>query len=198
MSDTPTDSNVLDLLGSIRAGQIAGRSLSPETRRLCVDYLAAEGAANAEMAQLLDVTDRTIRRDREAIRETNALKIDDGFADRIAGELIEEGRRAVDRIRRIARDKQIAPAVRIEGERASFEILDRVAQRLQSLGYLPMATRQIKADLTHSLEPLESPEEIVAELKRLEGFADGTERGLIGSLQEQARVAEPGDEEVSP
>lgn len=188
MSDTPNEPNVLDLLGSIRSGQTAGRSLSPETRRLCVEYLAAEGVSNAEMAQLLDVTDRTIRRDREANREANALKIDDGFTDRIAGELTEEGRRAMDRIRRIARDKQIPPAVRIEGERAAYEILDRVTQRLQSLGYLPMAARQIKADLTHTVEPLGTPEEAIAELKRLQSVAGEDDQILLQQLHDQTEM----------
>ncbi|MEO1535996.1 MAG: hypothetical protein AAFS11_10640 [Planctomycetota bacterium] len=59
-----------------------------------------------------------------------------------------------------------------------------------------MAARQIKADLTHSIEPLESPEEIIAELKRLEEFAAESEREMIESLQDQAQLAEPRDEEV--
>ncbi|MFI4892148.1 MAG: hypothetical protein ACIAQ0_01755 [Phycisphaerales bacterium JB058] len=137
---------------------------------------------------MLDVTDRTIRRDREAVREANALAVDDTFASQIAGELLMEGRHAVARVRRVTREKQTPAATRIEGERVVVEILDRVTQRLQSLGFLPMAAKHIKADLTHTVDPFGTPEAIQSEIERLASLTGGPDSPSIDHLRGAAKL----------
>jgi len=187
MSKKNKEQSVLDLLSELKSGQLAADSLDAETRQSCVEYLATEGATNTEMAQLLGVSDRTIRRDREAIREVNALRIDEGFAEQIAGEFIAEARLSVSRIRRSLRDKEISASARIEGERAVIEILDRMIHRLQSLGFLPMATKHIRADLTHRLET-DSPEDVLAEIRRLNALSTGSENSTLDQLHTEAKL----------
>lgn len=51
------------------------------------------------------------------------------------------------RIRRATKEKGAGSGVRIEGERAVFEIQDKAIARLQSLGLLPNAGREIRAAL---------------------------------------------------
>ncbi|MCA9273960.1 MAG: hypothetical protein KDA31_13060 [Phycisphaerales bacterium] len=190
MSEQPGERAVLDVLGDLRAGRIDGKSIDVETRRRCVEYLSCEGATNAEMTQLLGVTDRTIRRDRESIREANALKVDDGFVDRMAGEIVTEARLCVSRVRRISREKGAPAAARIEAERVAFEVTDRMTRRLQSMGFLPTATKRIKADLTHSVESLATTDEILAEIARLKSIDPDAGAESLGQLHEAARLLE--------
>jgi len=65
---------VLSLLREIRSGTVVATSLGKENRRACVEYLAAEGFSVAEMSETLKVSDRTIRRDRLAIRSAHAVE----------------------------------------------------------------------------------------------------------------------------
>lgn len=163
---------VLDLLADIKSGRVAARTLDPEVRRVCVEYLFGEGVQIAEIAQLLCRTERTVRRDLDEIRRANALDVDPGFADQIAGELLSEARVSIGRIRRVTREKDAPHAARIDGERTIVQILDIVANRLQSIGYLPSATQRIQAELTHAIEPL-SFDAVTMELERLKGLESG-------------------------
>lgn len=154
---SPKSRGVLELLNDVRSGTLAPRSLDGRTRTRCVEYLLGEGVSIPEIAKLLERNERTIRRDIDSIRAANALVVDDEFAPRIAGELVNESRASMARIRRITRDKDCPHDVRVDGERAFFEILDGMISRLQSLGYLPMATHRLQADLTHRLGALTCP-----------------------------------------
>ena len=164
---SPKRRGVLELLNDVRNGTLAPRSLDASDRQRCVEYLLGEGVSIPEIAQLLKRNERTIRRDVDTIRSANALVVDDEFALRLAGELVIEARASMARIRRITRDKDCPHAVRVDGERAFFEIIDGMISRLQSLGFLPMATHRLQADLTHRLgEPIEFGS-IMIEAKRL-------------------------------
>jgi DNA-binding NarL/FixJ family response regulator len=58
----------LALLQQIRNRVIKPKSLDLSQRRLLVSMLINEGQSSAEIAQLLDVSDRTIERDRQVYR----------------------------------------------------------------------------------------------------------------------------------
>jgi len=177
MTASPDDQDrgVLDLLADIKSGRVGANAISPQTRRMCVEYMVGEGVHIAEIAQLLGRTERTIRRDLDEIRKANALEIDDGFADCMAGELLMEARASVSRIRRVTRERDAPHGARIDGERAIVQILDTTIHRLQSLGYLPSATHHVKAELTHSISEPPPLDEIEAELERLKLLESGSQ-----------------------
>lgn len=160
--------SVIEIIRDIKATSLDPKSLSPEDRRACVMHLSTEGLTVPEIAQVLKVSDRTIARDRKAIQESNAIWHDPHLAGQFAGRVVAEADACIARIRRATRDKGAPHAVKVEGERACFEIVNKATLCLQSLGYLPSAAQQIKADLTHHLgEPL-SIKAIQTEAKRLE------------------------------
>lgn len=162
--------SVIDQIARIKSGTDKGRNLSQEARRSCVEYLHAEGFSIAETAKILDWNDRTIRRDLEHMRAANALKHDDALAERFAGQLVAEAANCVARIRRVTREKDAPHAVRVDAERAVFQIMDSLVARLQSLGHLPSATQRVQADLTHHLGEAPSLSEVEVEIARLAGI----------------------------
>jgi len=197
-----SEKSVLDHIASLKAGMISGKSLSPETRREVVEYLAAEGVGTTEIARLFGFTDRTIRRDLDAIRERNALQQDPKLVERITGELDTEAHRCIQRIRKVTNDKKASHSAKIEGERALFQILNDLAERLQSLGYLPSAAQWVQADLTHHLGDVPSLDRIAAEIQRVSGFTGhdknaAGELGRLAELTEQASIASTSVEENS-
>lgn len=167
-SEIQNAKGVLEIIRDIKNTSLDPKSLSSEDRRACVMHLGIEGLAVPEIAQILKVSDRTIARDRKAIQEANAIEHDPELAGRFAGRLVAEAETCITRIRRVTRDKKSPHSVKVDGERGCFEILDKLAGRLQSLGFLPTAAQQVQADLTHHLgEPL-SINAIQSEAARLE------------------------------
>lgn len=191
-----TERSVVDVISEIKSGAVNGRNLEPETRRECVAYLSAEGLSIPEMAKVLGWNDRTIRRDLELIREQNALKVGDSFAEQMAGELVAEARNCTARIRRAIRDKDAAPADRVEGERAVFQILNDLLARLQSMGYLPSIAHKVQAELTHLVgEPMqfaqmETELAAMSDAAALAGPEAAAELARLRALAGQARLIE--------
>jgi len=190
-ANTQPARGVLDHIGDLKSKKIEGSALSIEQRHEVVECLQAEGVSTAEISKILGMASRTIRRDLEGIRDANALRADPGMADRMAGELFNEARTCIARIRRTTREKDVSHAVRVDGERAVFQILDSLAARLQSLGHLPTAALKVRADLTHHHVDVPGYDDLKQELDRLTGIVpDGSsqtkELGTLKQLTEKA------------
>lgn len=158
----------LDILQSIKDGTTDPALLSSDQRKLIVPVLVAEGQSTAEIAHLLKVSDRTIERDKKTIREENALSLDPEFAGVMAGRLVSEAQICIQRMRKFQRDSNCPTAAKIEAEKGCFQVLNNLAERLQSMGYLPTAARKLEADLTHHAEGTLSFDEIASEVQRMQ------------------------------
>jgi len=188
----------LELLAKVRAGTLSGRMLGATERQSLVALLAADGLSGPEIAQILQVSDRTVERDRRDIRDRYALPRDPKLVAQMAGRLLAEAELSIQRIRRTAREREVEPNVKIDAEHRCFQIVDSVVERLQKLGYLPTAATRLQADLTHHAAEVPSSEDLekqVAGLRELvssEGPADPVLIEAIGSMSsvlERARVA---------
>ena len=157
----------LDILQGIKAGTTDPASLLPNQRKLIVPFLMAEGQSTAEIAHLLKVSDRTIERNKKAIREENAISQDPELANIIAGRLFDEAQICIQRIRKFERDNNCPSAAKIEGEKGCFHIVNSLAERLQSMGHLPTAAKKLEADLTHHMGNTLSLDEIKSEAQRM-------------------------------
>lgn len=186
--------SVLDLIRRIRSGDIAPEGLDKDSRRACVEYLMGEGYSMVEIAEILKVTDRTVRRDREAIRAAHALQRDPRLVEEMVGRLVQRADTAVERISRAVRGKEAKPVDRIEAETACWRILKELVECLQRLGYLPTAAVQVRGDVRHSLSvELPSVADLQAEAERLEviGRHSGAPSDTlvrIGQMQQTLRL----------
>jgi hypothetical protein len=190
-TETP-ERSVLDMITQIRSGDLDPKTLAPADRQACVAHLCAEGLCVPEIAQFLKHSDRTITRDRRAIQEAAALTHDPQLAGRIAGQLVQEAMVCMDRIRRVSRDRETPPAVKVEAERFCFQILSELTQLLQSLGYLPTAAQRVEADLTHHAAEVPTLEAIGAKVKSLTELAEfhvGDVPGVKQLIEEFNRAA---------
>lgn len=160
-------SRSIDLLTKVRNGTLNGRALGTTERQAVVALLVAEGCSAPEMAQVLDVSDRTIERDRRQIRESNALPKDPRLVDLMVGRLVAESELATQRIRKAIREKDVDPAVRVDGEHRCYQINSDLFQRLQQVGYLPTAAHQVHANLVHHAGSLPEYHDLVGEMERL-------------------------------
>jgi len=139
----------LAILQDIKNGLTDPKSLCPDDRRLLVFFLTIEGKPTAEIAHLLDRSDKTIERDKKALREEIAITKDPELVKQMAGRLVAEADLCIQRIRKFQRDSNASPAAKMEGERYCFQIDCDLIEKMQSLGYLPTAAKKIEADLTY-------------------------------------------------
>jgi hypothetical protein len=150
--------------------------------------MVSEGFSTAEMAKILDVDDRTIERDRSALRKENAVAKDPALVAEMVGKLMSETEIAVQRIRRVTREREVPPETRIDGEHRCFLILKELVHTLQSLGYLPTAAQRVDAQVTHSLE-VPDAEALCAELARLQSIPSAGDLPELRELKKSVDLA---------
>jgi predicted ArsR family transcriptional regulator len=122
-----------------------------ESRRVSVERLANEGNTSDEIAEILEVPGRTIRRDMEAIREASVIARDEKF---LAGQVIKLLARAEGRMGglvKLAGRNDCPYEVRLGAELGAWKVAKELAQELRAMGYLPNAAREVRADVTHRI-----------------------------------------------
>lgn len=186
-NDPESDSkSVISIIRDIQQGSIDATRLAIEDRRRCVEHFICEGYTVAEIAEILKVTDRTISRDKSAIRQANSIEIDPQMAAQMVGQLFIQADNCIQRIRRVTRERDTPPNVRIEGEKACWHIYNNFVHRLQSLGYLPTAIQQFQGELKHQVQSLPGYGEMHEEMARLEIIVNtqGTSEDNLTLLQD--------------
>lgn len=166
-SNDPGDNGTISLLRRIESGIVDPKSLAVPDRRQLVGFLMADGYSTAEMGQILQFADRTIERDKKAVRESNAIARDPQLVEQMVGRLVTEAELAIQRIRRAVRERGVLPAVKVDGEHRCYQIVSDLIRSLRRLGYLPTATQKVEADLTHHVGEVPDLEDLHVEVRRL-------------------------------
>ncbi len=182
-----TEERTLSLLQKIQAGLMDPKCIRPAERRQIVSYLMADGYSTADMAQILKVSDRSIERDKKAIREANAIVADPKLVEQMVGRLVLEAELSIQRIRKAVRDKDTPHSVKVDAEYRCFQIINEMTISLQRLGYLPTATARLQADITHSIGQIPELPQLDMEAQRLmqlTGEIQGTDPRLTEQLTE--------------
>ena len=157
----------LALLRKIQSDAIDPKTIAKADRQQLVAYLMGDGYSVADIAQILQAGERTIERDKKAIRESNAIARDPKLVEQMVGRLVAEADLAIQRIRRAMRDKGTPKAVKVDAEHRCYQIISDVVRAMQRLGYLPTAAQKFEADLTHHLGEVPDHADLGAEIRRL-------------------------------
>jgi transposase len=158
----------ITLVRDLQSGKISASSLSTEARQVCVEYLGNEGYSVGEIAEVLKISIRTIHRDRDQIKAAHAVGFTPDMVEQQIGQLVQHADQAIQRLRRIAREKECPHAARVEAVRGTWTVVKELTELLQHLGYLPTAAHQIRADLTHHIDEPPSFDQMQMEVARLE------------------------------
>ena len=184
-----TGERTLSLLQKIQAGTVDSKCIRPAERRLIVSYLMADGYSTADMAQILKVSDRSIERDKKAVREANALAADPELVEQMVGRLYHEVELSIQRIRKATRDKNTPQAVKVDAEHRCYQIRSDMTASMRHLGYLPTATSKLQADFTHNIGQIPDIAQMEAEVQRLRRIT-GETQGNDPQLTEQLNQIE--------
>lgn len=139
-----------DMVDGVRIGTVKADDLSSDQRQACVEYLTEEGHTNREIAQLIEVHERTIRRDRRALRKSLAVKPDPGLGDEWVGELERLTSEAVQRLTKLARDPATPPSVRLSAEEAATRTYQRFVETARRMGYAETGSKRLREEQINS------------------------------------------------
>ena len=159
---------VLDLVRGLQEGSVKPEGLSKTERLACTEYFFGEGMRPIEIAKLLDVDDRSVRRYRAEIAEKNMLERDPELAKLIAGRMFTKVDYADSALRRVIRDERASPSDKIDACRVLVESEAKLIQALQGMGYLPSAAQRIDATVELVPPKLEELKAQIAELASLD------------------------------
>lgn len=147
--DEGTD-RVLRNIQAIKDGRLNPRSLSDLERQECVEFFDSEGYKQQQIGEILAISDRTVRRDLEAIEEHNKLNPDVNLAKRIIGNLYRRAMAHHRYLVRLARTSDASVGEKAQAEFLAWRVLKEMVEKMQSLCYLPMRPQEITGELFHS------------------------------------------------
>lgn len=176
---------VYKILKQIKDGVLQAKELSKEMRQDCVEVLTLEGYSVPAIAQLLDRSEKTVKRDLEDIWQRNSKRPTPEIALSLIAELIEKSKSQAAHLMRLSRSNEGDVQERINAERLAWEIQNQTVERLQSLGYMPTAAQKIVGDVYHHDSEEEAPKTLAQmreELLQIEKIAEET-----GSLDEKTK-----------
>lgn len=166
-TDHDSGRTTLSILRAVQSGELSGHTLSAGDRKRVVEHLWAEGYSVAETSEIVKVSERTILRDRAAIRASNSIEPDEKLVPELVGGLLRQAEQTIGRLRRVSRDKGTQPAAKIEAELGCWSVTKELIETLQTLGYLPSAPKVFQGELTHRVDEAPSYQELQAELDRV-------------------------------
>ena len=197
-ADKPT----LTLIQRLKDGSLSPATLTKDQRQQCVEVLLVEGYSLSQIAQLIDRSEKTIKRDLIEIRQRNALAPSPELAKQLIGNFLIKVEAHQTRLMRLARGTDGSVAERAQAEYSAWRVLKESMEVLQTLGYLPLRPQQVIGDFVHRPEPdrdvasVETVEATIAEIRQIGEEAGGLLPEVakeLESLQQavaEARLAE--------
>jgi transposase len=166
---------IFSLIQQLKDASLDPRTLPKELRQQCVEVLWAEGYNESAMAQILQRSEKTIKRDLQEIREKNALSPNLELARQIIGETVQRARMHQGYLVRLARSKDATVTEKGQAEYLAWRVQKELVEKMQSLGYLPAKPQEVIGDIYHHLS-LQQEERPFAEI-----------RGILAEIENVAR-----------
>jgi predicted transcriptional regulator len=123
------EANAVEIIKGIKAGELSGKELTVDERRLVVKSMKELGQTQDAIADLLKVSRRTIVNDYKALRQQQALAIQNTDTAEIAGEVYDVAKTCIRR------------ALQAGSFRTVSVVMRDMVEVLQSLGILYRAPK---------------------------------------------------------
>ncbi|MEW5894440.1 MAG: hypothetical protein AB1650_01595 [Candidatus Omnitrophota bacterium] len=198
----PAAMPVLKILNQIRTGEInlEEAPLPKDIRLECVEHLwITEAQPVATIAGILNVSEKTIRRDQDEIRERNQARLSPEESLKLVSELMTKFNSTHENLMRLARGKEGSVQEKAQSGYYAYKAIEGQIEILQKLGYAPNKPMTIEADIYHHQEEDMTVDQLKAELAEIEKLAESKGRKdpeiirLIETAKHQIALAEAKD-----
>lgn len=136
--------DIAQLIQQVHAGNVDAATLTIEVRRQCVACLTTDGFSSLDIAQLLRLPERTIRRDRAANRQDEAISPSLTLGDELLGEFQRFTLASIQRLTRLCRNEEIAPYARLWAEESISRIYRRFLDAARLLHHVDNTDRRLR------------------------------------------------------
>ncbi|MDP3791392.1 MAG: helix-turn-helix domain-containing protein [Candidatus Omnitrophota bacterium] len=187
--DNPVDnknkeeSPVFKIIQEIKDKTRDAKDMPKESRQECVETLYSEGYSVSQIAQLLDRSEKTIKRDIQDIRQRGSVRPSVELAAQLVGDMLKKLEVCHSYLVRIAHSKEGSLQEKSQAVYYASKIITEMTERLQTLGYLPSAPQKVIGDIYHHNDcDDKSIAEAKEKLKEIEKIAQET-----GALDEDTK-----------
>lgn len=149
----PSPSNeaapILTLIQQMKDGSVHPNAITKEQRLGCVEVLASEGYSVPAIAQIVQRSEKTIKRDLVEVYAKNCASASPTLAKQLIGRMLTRVEAHQARLMRLARGNEGAVSERAQAEYMAWQVEKDKILLLQSLGYLPQRPKQVIGDIVH-------------------------------------------------
>lgn len=165
--DAPVSNfNVETTIRRLHAGESSAMDLPMDERHACVAHLTEQGFTSTEIASVLYMNERTVRRDRAGIRRDDAIAPDMRLGDELLGEYHRLLHAGILRLTRRANDRNEPAYVRLWAEEAILRMYQRFIETARKMNYLRDGEERVRHQvITDPAEPKRQAERFEANLK---------------------------------
>ncbi len=170
-------SSILEL-----AKQLENKTINPTGQRKgdlkkCADLFKSRGYSNTDIAEILDVDEKTVQRYIKDQREENALAISSNFQKQIVGEIVRDWHKQYYRLLRLSYSEgmtanEVMKAIYLahQVEKDGIELLERLGYLSKSVGMDDikgaLAREEKEEQVRKELEPLNQALEKITYMQR--------------------------------
>ena len=136
--------SIMELIERLHARELAVADVPAKLRQHCIDHLTHEGFTNGEIARIIGIHERTVRRDRQAFRRDHAVQPQLALGDELVGEFERIILHSVQRLIRLCRDGDVPPYARLWAEEAIARNYQRLIDTTRRLNYFDDGGNRLK------------------------------------------------------
>lgn len=148
-SENVEESPVFRIIQEIKDGKREAKDLSKEQRQECVESLDLQGYNVSQIAQALNRSEKTIRRDLQDIRQRRSASPSIELATQVVGNMVAKLEACHSYLVRLANSKEGSVQEKSQAIFYAGKMMLELTEKLQSLGYLPTAPQQVVGDIYH-------------------------------------------------
>ena len=178
--------NSLTIISEIKAGTLHPKDIDLESRQNCVELLCLKGLSMQDIADLFQCSEKTIQRDKAAIRRRNEIHPNPEFISQQVGQLLIHAEHSTNQLRKFSQDRTASVADRSNAEYLSWLVQDQACKRLQSIGYLPKVANQHIHQVMHHQRP-DIEDTLLGEIMEITAQIEASEEEGIHLTEEQKK-----------
>ena len=172
------EATVKEIVQGLKDKVISSKDIPEDKKALTMGYLHLEGWSYSLIAELFSCCEKSVQRGMRRFKDMVGLSADIDFIRREVGYFLTAAENQVGALLRIARSPNSFNKDKVAAEDAAWKIRVEVLTKLQSLGFLPIHSPHISADLYHHMDDREqTPEELRKLVETIE--QDGAESGVL-------------------
>ena len=164
------EQSIISIIQEIKQETLNPKTLSKDVRQRCVEFLISEGYTEAQVAQILRRSEKTVSRDLAEMRARNAITPSVDWAKQIAGDLYQKAITHHRYLMRLARSSDATYSDKYQSEFLAWKILKELIEKFQTLGYLPLKPQHIVEDIFCHADGADSERNIAEARSALEAI----------------------------